>query len=120
MVQATRKFTGHAAVVEDVAWHRFHRDVFASCGDDRLIGLWDVRDASSTAPRARIANAHKDDVMSVSFNPYQEFLLLSGSVDRTVKLWDTRNTTKALHTFTGHAEEVLNGEAGARPHVCQA
>ena len=116
MLQATRKFTGHTDVVEDVAWHRHHRDIFASCGDDRLIALWDVREGHSGQPTLRIAptapGAHKEDVMSLSFNPYQEFLLLSGSVDKTVKLWDTRNTAKALHTFVAHSDEVLNGACG--------
>ena len=113
-IQAARKFSGHTAVVEDVAWHRHSPHIFASCGDDRLVALWDVRDASNTTPRLRIpagaASGHKDDVMSLSFNPYQEFLLLTGSVDKTVKLWDTRNLAKALHTFAAHADEVLNGE----------
>lgn len=111
-IQAARKFAGHTAVVEDVAWHRHSPHIFASCGDDRLVALWDVRDASNTAPRLRIpasaASAHKDDVMSLSFNPYQEFLFLTGSVDRTVKLWDSRNLAKALHTFAAHSDEVLN------------
>ena len=78
-----------------------------------MIALWDVREANSSQPTLRIAptapGAHKEDVMSLSFNPYQEFLLLSGSVDKTVKLWDTRNTAKALHTFVAHTDEVLNG-----------
>jgi histone-binding protein RBBP4 len=115
-LQATRKFAGHTDVVEDVAWHRHSPHLFASCGDDRLVALWDVRDGGSgdaTKPKARIppssASAHKEDVMSLSFNPFQEFLLLTASVDKTVKLWDTRNLAKALHTFAAHTDEVLNG-----------
>ena len=32
----SKVFRGHSAVVEDVAWHRHHRDLFASCGDDKV------------------------------------------------------------------------------------
>jgi WD40 repeat protein len=34
VLQAARKFAAHSDVVEDVTWHRHHKDLFASCGDD--------------------------------------------------------------------------------------
>ena len=36
VVYASKTFRGHTEVVEDVAWHRHHRDLFASCGDDKV------------------------------------------------------------------------------------
>ena len=39
----------------------------------------------------------------------QEFLLLTGSSDQTVRLWDTRNLKSSLHKFEGHKDQVLNG-----------
>lgn len=50
--------------------------------------------------------AHDGDAMSVSFNPFQENLLLTGGTDKVVKLWDTRNLSKELHTFVGHDGDV--------------
>lgn len=37
VLQATRKFTAHTGVVEDVSWHRHHKDLFASCADDKQV-----------------------------------------------------------------------------------
>jgi histone-binding protein RBBP4 len=38
-VQAKAIFRGHKDVVEDVAWHHKHRDIFGSVGDDKKLIL---------------------------------------------------------------------------------
>lgn len=35
--------------------------------------------------------AHAGEINCLSFNPFNEFLLATGSADRTVALWDSRN-----------------------------
>ena len=75
----------------------------------QVVAIWDIRDASTSTPKLR-ATGHKDDVMSLSWNPFQEFLLLTASSDRSVRLWDTRNLKTEMHKFEGHKDEVLNGE----------
>jgi WD40 repeat protein len=77
-----------------------------------MIAIWDIRDASLSTPKLK-ATGHKDDVMSLSWNPFREFLLLSASVDKTVRLWDSRNLRTEMHKFEGHRDEVLNGERAA-------
>jgi WD40 repeat protein len=104
-VEPVLKLRAHTEVVEDVAWHRLHKDVFASVGDDRMLFIWDARDTSN-GPRMRVA-AHAGDVMSVSFNPFAEFLLLTGGTDKAVKLWDSRNLKAPVHTFLAHDDDVL-------------
>jgi WD40 repeat protein len=36
-------FQGHLGVVEDVAWHPRHGDLFGSVGDDKKLIIWDLR-----------------------------------------------------------------------------
>ena len=84
-------FKGHTDVVEDVDWHHRDPNLMGSVGDDRSILVWDVREANPTKAVHSVANAHGGDINSIAFNPVNEFLLATGSADKTVKLWDMRN-----------------------------
>lgn len=98
-------YRGHTAFVEDVAWHNHHEDVFASVGDDRYLLFWDTRDKPDS-PKQRVL-AHDGEVNAVSFSPANEFLLATASGDKTVALWDMRNTKSKLHSLEAHTDEVL-------------
>ena len=51
--------------------------------------------------------AHTAEVNCLSFNPYSEFVVATGSADKTVALWDLRNLNVKLHSFESHNDEVL-------------
>jgi histone-binding protein RBBP4 len=34
------EFLGHKGAVEDVCWHKFHPEIFGSCGDDRQVLMY--------------------------------------------------------------------------------
>jgi len=104
-VTATTIWKGHVDVVEDVSWHVQSPHVFGSVGDDRQILLWDTRRAKD--PFIRVAAAHYADINAIAFNPHHEFLLATGSADQVVKVWDIRNTSKALHHLKSHDKEVF-------------
>ena len=99
-------YKGHLSVVEDVAWHAKHEHMFGSVGDDKHLILWDTRAVPASAAVLDI-EAHDAEVNCLSFNPYNETLLATGSADKTVNLFDIRNTKKPLHTFEHHTEEVF-------------
>lgn len=61
---------------------------------------WDLRDGGA-APKLGW-QAHDDDVMGLSFSPFNEHYLLSCSADKTVKLWDTRKTDAPIAVFESH------------------
>lgn len=49
--------------------------------------------------------AHAGDVVSISLGPEGSNSYITGSVDRTCKLWDVREET-AHQTFFGHQADV--------------
>ncbi|KAG0244845.1 CCR4-Not complex caf1 ribonuclease subunit Caf1 [Mortierella sp. GBA43] len=106
VLDALRIYRGHTAVVEDVAWHTLHDSLFASVGDDQRMLIWDTRSASQEKPAHNI-HAHAAEVNCVAFSPSTEFIVATGSGDRTVGLWDLRNLRSKLHSFESHQDEIL-------------
>jgi len=102
---ATTIFKGHTSVVEDVAWHMGHEQLFGSVGDDHKLFIWDLR--ASDKPQKEI-EAHNLEVNCLSFNAFNDFILATGSADKTVALWDMRNLGRKLHSFEGHKDAVFN------------
>jgi histone-binding protein RBBP4 len=105
-LQMLTSFSGHTDVVEDVAWSHHHSHVFGSCGDDKHVILWDTR-AKEKKITLR-AEAHKAEVNCLAFNPFNEFMLVTGSADKTAALWDLRNMSKKMHSFESHVEQIFN------------
>lgn len=75
---------------------------FASVSDDRRLLLWDMRDK---APTSNI-EAHMAEIMCVDYSPFDANLLVTGSADRSIAVWDTRNVKCKLFSLRGHKEEV--------------
>lgn len=90
--------------------------LFASASQDRTIKIWSLEDGSVTG----ILRGHKRGVWSIQFSPAAtpplnlpeggssgaRGLLVSGSGDRTVKVWSL-STYTCLQTFEGHSNSVL-------------
>ncbi|CED83414.1 nucleosome remodeling subunit caf1 nurf55 msi1 [Phaffia rhodozyma] len=101
-----RVYRGHTSIVEDVAWHNEHDYLFASCGDDRQLMIWDTREDGSVKPRHQI-EAHQAEINAVAFSPSSSNLLLTASGDKTIGLWDLRKLSVKLHSFESHSDEVI-------------
>ncbi|KAL5995692.1 Chromatin assembly complex, subunit 3 [Asimina triloba] len=99
----------HKDVVEDVAWHLLNENLFGSVGDDKHLMIWDLRSSTSVSPQHSII-AHDREVNSLSFNPFNEWLLATASSDKTVNLFDLRKLTIPLHAFSSHTDEVFQVE----------
>ncbi|KNC78135.1 hypothetical protein SARC_09423 [Sphaeroforma arctica JP610] len=99
-------FKAHAGPVADVEWQPNNEFVFGSVGDDRKFNVWDTRSENKDTP-AQTVTAHEGDVNCMSFNTYNPYLCLTGSSDKTVKLWDLRHFDQPLHVFEHHKDEVF-------------
>uniref|UniRef100_A0A5F9C5J9 Histone-binding protein RBBP4-like N-terminal domain-containing protein n=1 Tax=Oryctolagus cuniculus TaxID=9986 RepID=A0A5F9C5J9_RABIT len=102
IVDAKAIFTGHSTVVEDVAWHLLHESLFGSV-------------SNTTSILSHLVDAHTTEVNCLSFNPYSEFILATGSADKTVALWDLHNLKLKLHTFESHKDEIF--QVHWSPHI---
>jgi len=81
--------------------------VFYSCS-------WDTR-SSNTTKASHSVDAHNAEVNCLSFNPYSEYILATGSADRTVALWDLRNLRLKLHSFESHKDEIFQVGSALSP-----
>jgi WD40 repeat protein len=91
-------FTGHNDVVEDVAWS--DENTIISVGDDNKIILNDIR----TYTTAGDIIGHDGAINSVDVNKLYPQLLLTGSSDKTMKIWDLRNTSDCLRVINNNQE----------------
>ncbi|KAK4481988.1 hypothetical protein RD792_012904 [Penstemon davidsonii] len=109
-VQARGIFQGHEDTVEDVQFNPSSAQEFCSVGDDSCLILWDARTGSS--PVVRVEKAHNADLHCVDWNPTDVNLILTGSADNTVRMYDRRNLTSGgvgipVHIFENHTAAVL-------------
>lgn len=100
-------YRSHSGVVEDVAWHNTHEHMFGSVGDDKKLILWDTRCRQDETGLTHSVEAHTAEVNCLGFNPFNEFVMATGSADKTVALHDIRNLSRRLHILEHHAEEVF-------------
>ena len=69
---------------------------------DGVFKLWDI-----TSPAASIAAvpAHQEEILSCDFNKYAEHLV-TGSIDKKIKVWDLRKLQAPLKELIGHRHPV--------------
>lgn len=103
-------FHGHADTVEDVQFCPSSSQEFCSVGDDSCLILWDARVGNN--PAVKVEKAHDADLHCVDWNPHNDNLIITGSADNSVRLFDRRNLTSdgvgsPVHMFEHHTAAVL-------------
>uniref|UniRef100_A0A0C9RN33 TSA: Wollemia nobilis Ref_Wollemi_Transcript_9643_1854 transcribed RNA sequence n=1 Tax=Wollemia nobilis TaxID=56998 RepID=A0A0C9RN33_9CONI len=103
-------YKGHKDTVEDVQFCPSSQQEFCSVGDDSCLILWDAR--AGNEPAVKVEKAHNADLHCVDWNPHDENLILTGSADNSVRMFDRRNLVSGgvgspVHKFEGHTNSVL-------------
>ncbi|XP_052183253.1 WD-40 repeat-containing protein MSI4-like [Diospyros lotus] len=103
-------FQGHSDTVEDVQFCPSSAQEFCSVGDDSCLILWDARVGSS--PVVKVEKAHNADLHCVDWSPHDENLIITGSADHSVRMFDRRNPISGgvgspIYKFEGHEAAVL-------------
>lgn len=101
----------HKQPVHTVKWNPNDVTSLMSCSDDATVRLWDLPSDSSEIT----LRGHQDYVRCGTFLPGQSSgIIVSGSYDQTVRLWDPRASTLAVMTFkhVGAVENVLSMPSG--------
>merc|ERR1719161_2777190 len=102
--QNTQLFEGHGHYVMMTQWNPKDNTIFASCSLDRSIKVWGVSGGSSSSHFT--LTGHQKGVNCIEYSPTGEKpYLISGSDDRTVKIWDYQ-TRQCLQTLSGHTNNI--------------
>lgn len=99
----------------------------ASANSDKLVRIWDQRSSGETIHSTILIlfashrltwptentmmmstlSSHQGWVVAVCWSPTDEYQLLSGSYDSSLRLWDIRSTKQPLYTIAAHEGKVL-------------
>ncbi|PKY03850.1 WD domain protein [Aspergillus campestris IBT 28561] len=97
-----QKYEAHGYSVLDVAVTADNAQ-FASVGGDRQVFLWDVEQGATV----RRWGGHAARVEAVQFAGEGDSVVVSGSADTTINLWDTRsNAHKPIQTLSDAGDTV--------------
>ena len=81
-----------------------HSDIFASVGDDRKIKIFDTIDPNFLSIES--TEIHNNDIFSLDFNPFNEWLLCTGSADNSIRISDIRKLQSELIKLNYHQSKV--------------
>lgn len=108
ILKASRTYTHHSAIVNDVQHHPMHASLIGTVSDDLTLQILDTRNPTTTASATKAVNGHSDAINALSFNPASEYVLATGSADATIGIWDLRNLKSKLHVLQGHQQAVTS------------
>jgi hypothetical protein len=86
-----QEYSAHGYAILDLACSS-DNTTFASVGGDRSVFLWDVQ-AATTLRRfgSNSSQGHTAKINCVAFAGQDDSVLLSGSLDRSVRIWDVKS-----------------------------
>jgi periodic tryptophan protein 1 len=86
----------HTDACMSICLNSANTNYVASSGADKKVLIWDLNSSPSCA--STCYKEHTDKVQSVKWNKIEENLLVTGSFDKTIKIFDTR-VNKSVFTY---------------------
>lgn len=107
-LSATRTYTHHTAIVNDVQHHPLHASLIGTVSDDLTLQILDTRSPTTNSSATQAVDCHADAINAISFNPASEYVIATGSADHSIGIWDLRNLKSKLHALVGHNDSVTS------------
>lgn len=76
--------------------------LLGSCGTCKLYTKWSHSFSGSTM----ILPAHEFEILSCDWNKYDDCIIATGSVDKSIKVWDVRSYRVPVAVLNGHGYAV--------------
>jgi peroxin-7 len=87
------------AVAYAAIWSPAHPTQLASvAGDGQLL----ICDTNAGEVPSQVIPAHQHEVLTLDWNKYNEYQIVTGSVDKTIRVFDMRNPAGPLQQLFGH------------------
>ena len=109
-------FSGHGYEVLSIAVGAGN-ERFLSGGGDRSAFLWDVAKAVTTRKFGGNIHGHSSRINCVAFAGESDSVVVSGSFDRTVRLWDTKSNDVKPIQVLDEAKDSITCLAVSGPSV---
>ncbi|KAI1310097.1 WD40-repeat-containing domain protein [Xylaria venustula] len=90
---------------------------FASAGGDRSVFLWDVATAQTLRRFGGGSQGHSARINSVCFAGEDDSLLVSGSLDTSVRIWDVRSGAPRPVQVLAEAKDAVTAVAAHGPEI---
>ena len=98
---------GHTDTVEDCCFHPKNSHEVVSVGDDKTVRFWDARVGSSAVHV--VEKAHNSDVQCVDWSSLDDNLVITGSEDASVKVFDRRKMQDPSGSELMHLQHHTKG-----------
>ncbi|KAI8968382.1 hypothetical protein BDF20DRAFT_964434 [Mycotypha africana] len=96
-------FAWGADSYQSIKFNQVQENIFASCGTDRTIVLYDLR---TSTPITKLVMALKTNV--IAWNPIEAFIFSTGNEDHNAYTFDMRNMSSARNVLKDHVSAVMS------------
>lgn len=95
-----RTYLAHKQIAYAAIWAPARPMCLATVAGDAMLH---IQDLSAPGPMpVQSIQAHQHEILTVDWNKYNEFMLVTGSVDKTLRVFDLRNLTGPVQILHGH------------------